>query len=233
MVDPVGPLEEAAWFAPLPERPRALLLRFGADGDYQVPDNCDALDSAMVEAGVIVAWPRLAPWCWLNRPSRLFLDQLVERLGAVHAFGPRPPLLLAGAGMGGHAALVYARHGCTTPLAVQAQAPCCDLMSWFFHRHCQRRSIRAAFTGCAEDMEQMLVEHSPCHQADAMPDCLYQLIDPAKDELTEHLQIEAMIETMTVAGRRIEHLAADDCNDQVRAEFFIRALTAGADQETG
>ena len=75
------------------------------------------LDLALAEKNILVVFPYYGPWSWMNRLSRQFVDELLERVWKDLALPEDLPLFSSGGSMGGCAALLYCRYGKRVPVA--------------------------------------------------------------------------------------------------------------------
>ena len=133
--------------------------------------------------GALVVCPYYGPWAWLNRQARAMVDELLDAIYASYGLPDRTPLICTGRSMGGQASLLYPRYAKRRVSASLANCPACDLKFHFHERPDLPPTIRHAFLGYEGSLDQLLAEHSPLHQVDAMPDIPYRIIQGGKDKL--------------------------------------------------
>ncbi len=154
---------------------RAVRLSFhglGMNGTYTPGDD----DRRYGASGILTVFPYYGPWSWMNREARAMVDEVVDAVYAEYALPDATPLLLTGGSMGGGSALLYARYARHTPAGVYANCPVCDYTYHFTERPDLPRTFYHAYGHYAGDWQAILQEHSPLHQAAAMPDVPYFIL---------------------------------------------------------
>lgn len=158
-------------------------------------------------AGALLVYPYYGPWSWMNREARAMVDALIGEVYREYQLDPqRVPLLLAGGSMGGGSALLYARYSIHPLAACYANCPVCDLPYHFTERPDLPRTMYHAFGAYGGDMHALLVEHSPLHQADHLPDIDYLIVhgdaDPAVKKAAHS---DRLVQAMRARGLRVDY----------------------------
>lgn len=201
-------LQEVAWISDAFTRrqPRGVALIFhglGAPPLLEAPREDEQL---WIDDGYLVVFPYYGPWSWMNRQSRLLVDEIVTSVFHHFALPPRLPVLAIGGSMGGFSALLYTRYAARSIAGCFANCPVCDLRAHFHERPDLPRTIRHSFLGYPENLDDLLMEHSPLHQVSAMPDIPYFLIhgqgDPA---VSKARHSDPFVAAMKERGRDIRY----------------------------
>ena len=159
---------------------RGVVLSFhGLGGGLKSAPGTEELEWA--RNGGLVVYPYYGPWAWMNRQARAMVDELVEAVYAAHGLSGSAPLICTGGSMGGQASLLYTRYARRRVSACLANCPVCDLKYHFHERPDLPPTIRHALLGYEGSLDSLLAEHSPLHQAGAMPDIPYRIIHGGKD----------------------------------------------------
>jgi alpha-beta hydrolase superfamily lysophospholipase len=205
MIDPAL-LDKIAWIGAEYVKPpiAGIVLRFPGLGGGFTKWDPDSNDLEWGEAGALTVSPFQDPWGWMNPSVLHFTDDLVEAIRLHHQLGPEVPLLSTGGSMGGHAALLYSAKSRHRVAACMATCPVCDLPYHYSERIELPRTMHHAF-GSYEDITAQLIEHSPLHQVEALPDIPYLLVHGEKDQAVKK---SAHSDPM-VAAMRARHLRVD------------------------
>lgn len=146
----------------------------------------EELDIHIVQAqkGLINIRPYYNPWCWMNRQTVRFVDEIVSVVMEHYHLPENIPIVSSGTSMGGLGALVYAHEAKRTPIRCVAHCPVCDLTHRFREGGEFPRTIYSAF-GSYEDMtlEEAMKTASPIHLVETMPNIPYYLFHSRADEI--------------------------------------------------
>ena len=132
--------------------------------------------------GGLVIYPYYGPWSWMNRQSRAMIDELVEAVYFKYNLLKSIPLICIGGSMGGLGSLLYTRYAKRKVTACIANCPVTNLKFHFHERDDLPPTIRHAFLGYKENMNQLFREHSPFNQVSKMPDIPYLIIHGGLDK---------------------------------------------------
>ena len=213
-------------------RIRAVTLIFNGLGGAVV-NTWTPLELALAEENILTILPYYGPWSWMNRSSRAFVDDLVERVYSVLQLGDDVPLIASGVSMGGCASLLYSRYGKRPVAGCDALYPVTDLIYHFDERHDVAVSMSRAFYGYAEPWEEVLREHSPLYQVEHMPRIPYLIIHGLNDKCVNIYHSDAMAEAMRKRSLQLEYIRdpqlGHGCNIplrvwQKRIEFILSLL---------
>lgn len=103
--------------------------------------------------------------------------------------------------------ICYSRYGRRSPAACQPLYPVCDLEFHFRERSDLPTSIRNAFLGYPEPLEQLLAEHSPLHQAEKMPRIPYYFIHGDRDKsVNKERHSDRMVARLKELGHEVSYL---------------------------
>lgn len=178
-------LREVAWISDAftKQPPRGVALIFHGLGAPPLLEAPREDEQSWINDGYLVVFPYYGPWSWMNRQSRALVDEIVEAVFRLFVLRGDLPVLAVGGSMGGFSALLYTRYAARPIVGCFANCPVCDLGAHFHERPDLPRTIRHAFLGYEESLEDLLAEHSPLQQAAAMPDIPYFIVhsegDPA------------------------------------------------------
>lgn len=178
-------LREVAWISDAftAQPPRGVAVIFHGLGAPPLLEAPREDEQNWINDGYLVVFPYYGPWSWMNRQSRALVDGIVEAVFRLFSLPPDLPVLAVGGSMGGFSALLYTRYAARSVAGCFANSPVCDLGAHFRERPDLPRTIRHAFLGYPESLEELLIEHSPLHQAGALPDIPYFIVhaegDPA------------------------------------------------------
>ena len=183
-----------------------IVLRFPGLGSTGMKTDADAAELEWGQAGALTVIPYQDPWGWMNPRVVRFIDQLVEAIRAHHGLGDNVPLLSTGGSMGGHAALLYAIKSRHRVAACLANCPVCDLPFHYTERPDLPRTMHHAFDSYG-DISALLREHSPLHQAAALPDVPYLILHGGQDQsVNKARHSDALVAALRQRGARVEYL---------------------------
>lgn len=200
---------EVAWLGDdlLTGSPTGVLLSFHGLGGAPLKLEADPWDRQLADLGALVVMPYYGPWSWMNREARVFVDALISEVYRQYDLDPaRVPLVLTGGSMGGCSALLCARYTTHRPVACLADRPVCDLPYHFSERGDLPRTLYHAFghyPGCWSDL---LEEHSPLHQVEALPDIPYRFVHGNADEaVNKAVHSDRLVQVMRARGLHAEY----------------------------
>ena len=158
-------------------------------------------------AGALLVFPYYGPWSWMNREARAMVDALIAGVYQEYGLDPRRvPLVLAGGSMGGCSALLYARYSPYPLAACYANCPVCDLTYHFAERPDLPRTMYHAFGHYGDDMQPRLIEHSPLHQAEHMPDIPYLIVHGGADTaVNKAAHSDRLVAALRARGLRVDY----------------------------
>lgn len=163
---------------------KGIVLSFQGYGELRMRDTDpgDALELA--EKGMVYVIPYLNPWCWMNRQSVNYVDEIVEILCNHYQLNRDTVRVVStGLSMGGLCAIVYCAYAKITPCACVTNCPVCDLVYHFTERSDLPRSLYSAFGEYEGTMEEALKSSSPLHLIDRLPDIPYTVFHCEGDKL--------------------------------------------------
>jgi len=188
-------------------RPRGLVLAFHGMGAPPMRETLDPPHIDLAERGIAWVFPYYGPWCWLNRSACRFVDAVVEHVRTEFGLPAGAPLVTTGCSMGGFAALAYARDGAHRVDAVVANCPATDLPALARYRPDIPRALAYAHRGETMPFDQWIVDHSPLHGIDRMPDIPYLIVHGDADEaVPKPTQGDPMAAALRDAGRSIDYI---------------------------
>lgn len=213
---------------------RAVTVSFhGLNGRYR-DDSASGLELALAEQGVLVIAPYYGPWSWMNRQARAFVDQLLAAAYREFELPDNTPLISSGGSMGGCSALLYCRYGARRPAGCDALFPVCDTVSHFSERPDLPATFHHAFLGYPEPLQELLEEHSPLHQANAMPDIPYLFIHGDADlAVNKARHSDRMVSELRKLNRQVEYIEIPRMGhgsnipltvDETRLHFILRLI---------
>lgn len=199
-------LRQVAWLGDkwLSGKPTGIVLNFHGLGSPGLRSDPTTTELAWAERGGLVIFPYYGPWSWMNRQARGLVDEIVESARAHFGLGADSPLISTGGSMGGLSSLIFCRYTRHRVTACASLFPVCDLVHHFTERDDLPRTIRQAFLGYPEPLEELLREHSPLHQVPGMPDIPYQIIHGDADgSVNKAAHSDVFVAAMKKAGRKV------------------------------
>lgn len=144
-------------------------------------DPGDAFEYA--EKGIIYVIPYYNPWCWMNKQTVEYVDEIVEVICQKYKLDESVKIVSTGGSMGGLSALVYCAYAKITPCACVTNCPVCDLVYHYSERPDLPRTLYSAFGEYEGMMEDALKSCSPIHLVDKMPNIPYTIFHCEEDKL--------------------------------------------------
>ena len=185
----------------------AIILRFsGLGGTTGIKLSADPQELEWAHAGGLVVLPYHNPWAWMNQEAIDFVDELIDTL--LDKFDPpsNVPIIATGGSMGGHGALCFtlkSRHKVTRCLAI---CPVANLLLHYSERPDLPRTMHSAFHSYG-NIESVLKEYSPLHQAARMPDIPYLIVHGEKDAAVAKADhSDPFCQALKQAGRNLVYL---------------------------
>ena len=216
---------------------RGIVLSFyglGGTAMHSVPPG-DAAECAA--SGIVYLIPYCNPWCWMNRQSVDYVDEVVAVICHRYSLDPSTVKIVStGGSMGGLSALVYCAYAKITPCACVASCPVCDLVYHFTERNDLPRTLYSAFGSYEGTMEDALKSASPLHLVDKMPKIPYTIFHCEADRsvnLEKHSEtfVSAMAPTHQIVLKRVPHRGHCDLSATARVEYIqtvFRSILADA-----
>ena len=162
------------------------------------------------EHGIIQIVPYYNPWCWMNRQTVDYVDELIDVVIAGLNLPADIPIVSTGNSMGGLCSLVYTAYAKHTPSFTLANCPVCDLPYHYTERPDLQRTLYSAFGSYEGTMAEALQSASPVHLVDQMPDIPYLIYHcTADDQVNKQKHSDVFVEKMQKA-HRVEYIAVPD-----------------------
>jgi dipeptidyl aminopeptidase/acylaminoacyl peptidase len=159
------------------------------------------------EHGILVLFPFLHPFSFMNPLDRALLDQLLDWAPGRYGFDPGLPMILHGNSMGGQGVLTYARLGKHPCRAVIAKQPVTDLFRmWREKPDNLTRMLVSSHRGHGVPLEESIQAHSPYQHVEALPCVPYLFLHGPEDPVVSGLHTEAMVEKMRSLGYAVRFL---------------------------
>ena len=152
------------------------------------------------ENGIVLAYLFPGPWSWGNRGAVRMADAVVAALAEKYALGEDFPLLVSGGSMGGQGSLLYAAETRYKLRGVAAACPCTDIPALFSVRPEFPRTLISAAAGYDMPLKEALLQLSPIHRVNDMPDTAYYICSNSADELIPESQIDVFTEALQNRG---------------------------------
>ena len=201
--------KEVAWIGDEEVRGEitGVVVVFHGLGFVGLKEGLSAEEEPWAAAGALVVFPYYGPWSWMNREARAMVDALITGVYREYGLDPdRVPLLLTGGSMGGGSALLYSRYSAHRPAACYANCPVCDIPYHFTERPDLPRTMYHAFGAYGDDMHELLIEHSPLHQAASMPDIPYLIVHGGADEaVAKAAHSDKLVAALRARGVQVDY----------------------------
>ena len=193
-------------------------------------DPGDALEFA--EKGIIYVIPYYNPWCWMNRQTVKYVDEIIDVLCEKYDLDMKTVKIVStGHSMGGLCALVYCAYAKITPCACVTNCPACDLVYHFTERPDLPRTLHSAFGEYEGTMEAALRSASPLHLVEKMPNIPYDIFHCEEDKsvnLEKHSErfVEEMKKEHRISLKTIPLRGHCDLSAEMRVEYKQTILKA-------
>lgn len=161
---------------------KGIVLRFTGLGTALMFDHSGEM-LELAERGIICVSPYYNPWCWMNKQTVNFVDEIVDVLCEKYNLNANSVKIVAtGGSMGGLSALVYCVYAKITPCACVVNCPVCDLPYHFTERKDLPRTLYSAFGSYEGSFEDALKSASPLHLVDKLPNIDYTIFQCELDK---------------------------------------------------
>ena len=190
-----------------------IVLTFHGLGFASMSAEHDDYDMHLASQGLLRVIPYYNPWCWMNRQTVDFVDEIIDVLAEKFDLPNDVPIISTGGSMGGLCSLTYAAYARRTPKAVISNCPVCDLPYHYTERPDLPRTLYSAFGTYDGTLDEALQSASPLHLAKSgkMPDIPYHIFHCTEDRAvskTEHS--DPFVEAMRDQGRDVTYTAVPD-----------------------
>ncbi len=209
---------------------RGIVLTFHGLGFAQMFSEHDDYAVTLAERGILRVIPYYNPWCWMNRQTVDFVDEIIDVLAEKFGLSDDIPIISTGGSMGGLCSLAYAAYAKRTPAAVVSNCPVCDLPFHFTERPDLPRTLYSAFGTFDGTMDEALRSASPLHLAQdgKMPDIPYYVFHCTDDRaVNKEKHSDLFVAAMEKAGRTVTYTAVLDrghCDLSPEAQVRYNAL---------
>jgi alpha-beta hydrolase superfamily lysophospholipase len=187
---------------------RAVILRFHGLGNTVLKSRLEIDELEWAYSGGLIVHPYYGPWSWMNKNSRALTSEIVDKVYREYTLDDDTPLIITGASMGGHAALIYARYSHRSPAAVACNCPVCDPLVHYSERPDLPRTFIFAYGISGVLDESVFIENSPLEQVENMPDVPYFIIHGDADKSVNKAHSDKFVTKMRQAGRTVEYAEA-------------------------
>ena len=207
---------------------KGIVLEFTGLGGQEMIQEDSAIHQLYAEKGIIFVRPYYNPWCWMNRQTVRFVDEIVDVLIKKYNLTEQTAIVSSGGSMGGLCALVYTHDAKRTPVKCVVNCPVCDLPFHFTERPDLPRTLYSAF-GDYDDMtfEEALKTASPLHLAPTMPHIPYTIFHCEKDtQVNIDLHSKKMIESMDDFDIKFYEIKGRDHCDltEEMSEMYVNSI---------
>lgn len=213
--------------------PKAILLIFHGLNLFQLREEPSDLEKLAAGRGVLTIYPYYGPWCWMNRDSLRFVEDVVDAAIARSNLPDDIPVITLGGSMGGFSSLNYALYGKRTPKACFADCPVTDLPYHATERPDVPRTVYLAYAGYDYSLTEALLYHSPMHHIAELPRIPYHVLHGAADiKVNPALHSERFVEAMKAAGHQITYTKVPEMQHcrlnefpEAQAEWWERIMS--------
>jgi len=203
---------------------KGIVLNFYGLGNTKVygDDPGEAFEYA--EKGLVYLIPYYNPWCWMNKQTVEYVDEIVEVICEKYNLDESVKVISTGGSMGGLSALVYCAYAKITPCACVTNCPVCDLVYHYTERPDLPRTLYSAFGEYEGTMEDALKSCSPFHLVDKLPNIPYTIFHCEKDHavnLEHHSKkfVDAMQLTHEIELKTVPFRGHCDLSAEARVEY--------------
>lgn len=214
---------------------KGIVLNFVGLGGVTIhnEDLGDALEYA--KKGIIFVIPYYNPWCWMNRQTVNFVDEIIAVLCEKYNLNEKSVKIVStGRSMGGLCALVYSAYAKIPPCACVTNCPVCDLPYHFTERPDLPRTLYSAFGEYEGTMEQALQSASPLHLVEKLPSVPYTIFHCERDkavDLKMHSMkfVEKAKASHQIVLKTVPLRGHCDLSDEMKVEYKNAILKAFLD----
>ncbi|MBQ8577296.1 MAG: alpha/beta hydrolase [Clostridia bacterium] len=133
--------------APIVKTPvRGIVLVFNGLGFSSMFSEYDDESKRLADLGIRRVIPYYNPWCWMNRQTVDYVDELVDVLTGKFDLPDDIPVVATGGSMGGQCALVYCAYARRTPAAGTVNCRKRNAVSTWTSRSMPFRNFNTIFT---------------------------------------------------------------------------------------
>lgn len=192
---------------------KGIVLTFHGLGFASMFSEHDDYDKDLAARGILRVIPYYNPWCWMNRQTVDFVDEIIDVLADHFDLANDVPIISTGGSMGGLCSLTYAAYARRTPAAVVSNCPVCDLPYHFTERPDLPRTLYSAFGTYDGTLEEALCSASPLHLAQdgKMPAIPYYIFHCTEDRAVSKSQhSDPFVAAMQHHGHDVTYTAVPD-----------------------
>ena len=190
---------------------KGIVLTFHGLGFDSMYDHHSENDKKDAENGILVIVPYYNPWCWMNKQTVDYVDDIVDIMKEHFGLDDSIKVTASGGSMGGQCALVYTCYSKHKPFRCVTNCPVCDMVFHYTERVDLPRTIYSAY-GCYEGtLQEALESQSPYHLAEKMPDIEYVQYHCTEDDaVNKELHSDKFVAKMQALGRNVRYIAVPD-----------------------
>ena len=214
---------------------KGIVLDFHGLGDGRLRSEVSDFDIICAENDILSVFPYYGPWSWMNSNAVKFVDELLVAVCEREEVDINEiPIISTGGSMGGLSALMYTRHARITPKACFANCPVCDLMFHATERPDLPRTVYLAFNYDNCSLEESMLNNSPFHQAEHMPDVPYYIVHGTADTAVNiKMHSDRFVAAMRKFGKNITYITVEGmwhCDfsicPEVKKDYFNAIIKA-------
>lgn len=208
---------------------RGILLYFRGCG-YALNPAMDTCGHKMcAENGILFLFPQYNPWCWMNKKTVRYLDEIIENAIELYGLDKNIPVGIYGGSMGGYNTFHYAKKSKHRIVAACMNCPCVNMEYECYTTGLTLRSYYESALEDTDDFRTYVQENSPLNMVESLPRIPYRIAVGLKDELLFPSQHALpMIEKMLAAGHdvtRVDYPEMGHCNytneDRVKEQKWV------------
>ena len=193
---------------------RGIVLNFTGLGFGSMLSSLDDYTMDLAERGILRVIPYYNPWCWMNRQTVDYVDEIVDVLMEHFGLSEDIPIISTGGSMGGLCSLTYAAYAKRTPTAVVSNCPVCDLPYHYTERPDLPRTLYSAFGSYDGTIDEAMRSASPLHlaEADKMPKIPYYIFHCTEDmAVNKGMHSDRFVAAMEACGHDVTYIAVEGC----------------------
>ena len=190
---------------------KGIVLTFhglGFDGMFDTHPDEDYADG---RHGIIEIVPYYNPWCWMNKQTVDYVDELIDVIKDHFGLDDNVKITASGGSMGGLCALLFTYYSKHKPQRCVANCPVCDTVYHYTERPDLPRTLYSAYGNLDMSLEDALAMHSPYHLAEKMPDVEYVVFHCTADDAVNYEKHGVkFVNKMKECGKKIEFITVPD-----------------------
>ena len=195
---------------------------------FHSSDNASGREYA--SKGIIYVIPYYNPWCFMNRATVKYTDEIVEVLVNKYNLGKNAKIVSTGFSMGALGALVYSVYAKITPCACIANSPVCDLVYHYENRPGVARALYGSFYEYDCDWYSALRSSSPLHLIDKMPNIPYTIFH-CESDTTLNIDVHSTRLVNAMQGLNVNYIKVPfrehcDLSGEAKVEYDNAVLKA-------